>query len=88
MLKIKKKYCPLCHLIVAPQDPERVDYQGRAAHKPCVQKNEAKENRLAAVAAGKIRPIGQVGNRRQKAKAGWQLGTKILPFRSRQARNN
>ena len=32
--------CPICHLVVAPCDPERVEYRDQAAHDPCLRRNE------------------------------------------------
>jgi len=36
----KSEACPVCHLIVAPFDPERVEYRELVAHGSCLQRSE------------------------------------------------
>ncbi len=41
-------HCPVCHLAVAPFDPERVQKNLHVYHRPCLGTKEARDDKEAA----------------------------------------
>lgn len=40
MAKRRSRYCRICRLVVAPNDPERLERHGKTAHEACVLNHE------------------------------------------------
>lgn len=38
-MKNEERYCGVCHVVVAPADPQRLEHQGEIAHGSCVARD-------------------------------------------------